>query len=491
MDRLEHPGPATARPAIVLATSNGTGMGHLTRQMSVALAVEQDYEPLFFSLSSAVGVIGRYRFRGEYCPSRERGWIPQVSWQSYLRERLTAFVRETGAKAVVFDGVVPYLGLLRARMDLPEVAFVWQRRGFWRPGVRTAPLRSAAVFDLVLEPGDLASAGDTGATADCDDAVALPPISLTEHLEPLTRAKAAAELGLAPDRPTALITLSSGVLNDVATPGAAALTALLEDPEWQVAVTRSALSRDGIPLDGGGEEARCVELSGVYPLARYLAAFDCAVAAGGYNSVHELLYARLPTLFVPNRSSGTDDQPARTRWLADAGFALFADETDLEEVRAQARRLHDASVRAELAAACGKLARPTGSAAAAAELTRLLAREPRSRRARLFEAETVARLTAMRVLGPRGTAVVRTALRRGPDSGPPRPMAVRVAEDPEEDTAAPATAGVTPLMLTDRLDAEVLRSGTPVEHLIDTAGPAYREQRLRIARRYYDVRGNT
>lgn len=484
MDRLEHGGPTTARPAIVHATSNGTGMGHLTRQMSVALALEQDYEPLFFSLSSAVGVIGHYRFRGEYCPSRERGWIPQTRWQGYLRERLTAFVRETGAKAVVFDGVVPYLGLLRARMELPDVAFVWQRRGFWRPGVRTTPLRTAALFDLVLEPGDLAAAGDTGATADRDDAVALPPISLTEHLEPLTRGHAAAELGLAPDRPTALITLSSGVLNDVTTPGVAAIATLLEDPEWQVAVTRSALSRDGIPLDGGGDPARCVELSGVYPLARYLNAFDCAVAAGGYNSVHELLYAGLPTLFVPNRSSGTDDQPARTRWLADAGFALFADETDLDAVRAQARRLHDATVRAELAAACRKLERPTGSAAAASALTQLLAGPPPSRRARLREAETVALLTALQALGPRGTAVIRTALRRGPGSGPPRPMPVRVVDGSD---AGPATAGITPLLLTDRLDAEVLGSGVPVEHLIDTAGPAYREQRLRIVRRYYDV----
>ncbi|MGH3449152.1 MAG: hypothetical protein ACRDQW_00175, partial [Haloechinothrix sp.] len=246
---------------MMLATSNGTGMGHLTRQMAVALSLGAQVEPVFFSMSRAMPVIGHYGFNGEYCPSRERGWMPQVRWQDYLRERVRAFVEETGVKLVVFDGVVPYNGLLRARMDLPQVQFVWMRRGFWRQGVRTSPLRSTPLFDLVLEPGDLASAGDHGATAGLDDAVRLPPISLTEHVDALSREDAASALGLDPAKPTAVVTLSSGVLNDIATPGTAALNALLEHPDWQVAVTRSALAEGGVPI---ADHSRCVELSGVY-----------------------------------------------------------------------------------------------------------------------------------------------------------------------------------------------------------------------------------
>lgn len=473
---------------VMLATSNGTGMGHLTRQISIALALGERADPMFFSLSRAMPVIGTYGFRGEYCPSRERGWMPAVHWQEYLRERVRAFVREVDVDVLVFDGVVPYTGLLRARADLPDVRFVWMRRGFWRQGVRTAALRSTPLFDLVLEPGDLASAGDRGATAALDDAVRLPPISLAEHVVPLSRADAAAELGLDPSRPTALLTLSSGVLNDVATPGTAALNALLEHPDWQVAVTRTALTRSGVPIS---DPARCVELNGVYPLVRYLAAFDAAVAAGGYNSVHELLYAGIPTLFVPNSSSGTDDQPARTRWLAQQGLALFADETQLDEVRSQAVRLHDGARRAELRATCAELDRPVGSAAAARALIKLsaapgLAARPRST---LRHAEVWARSKVLGALGPRGSDVVRRALGRRADQGSVRTAVVRLMD--ELDATPTSGDGHTPLVLTERFDADLLRRDDPVEHVLPGSSEAYHAARRRIISRYYDLRPAT
>ncbi|WP_317492680.1 glycosyltransferase [Haloechinothrix sp. LS1_15] len=469
---------------VVLATSNGTGMGHLTRQLCVALSLEPSVEPVFFSLSGAAGVINHYGFRGEYCPSRERGWIPETRWHDYLAERLRAFVAETGARAVVFDGVVPYLGLLRARLAMPDVAFVWMRRGYWRAGARTTPLRSAALFDLVLEPGDLAGEGDTGATAHAGDAVRLPPVSLLEHLRPLPREEAAAAMGIDPDRPTALVTLAAGTVNDVIAPGAAALHALLADPEWQVVVTRSALNQQGIEL---AEASRCVELKGIYPLAKYLNAVDAAVSAGGYNSVHELLYARVPTLLVPNRFAATDDQAARVTWLAGAGMALHAEEADLDSVRTQAGRLREATVRAELSDACAALDRPTGGTAAATRLMGLLD-DPRERRPRprTHSVEVRARLAAMRALGPRGTAMVRRALGRAPSPGPTGRMPVRLVEARQEGNS-PTGAAATPLVLAEELDNELLQSGYPVEQLIDGASSGYRHRRLRIARRYYRV----
>lgn len=407
--------------------------------------------------------------------------MSQARWHDYLRDRLLAFIEESGADTFVFDGVVPYDGLVRARRKLPDVAFVWMRRGFWRAGVRTAPLRSSVCFDAVLEPGDIARAGDSGATSALTDAVRLPPISLAEHVDALSREDAAAALGLNPSRPTALVTLSSGALNDVAAPGGAAVAALLRHPDWQVAVTRTALTQGGIPV---ADRERCVELSGVYPLVRYLRAFDAAVAAGGYNSVHELLYAGIPTLFVPNRSSGTDDQVARTRWLADNGLALLADESELDVVAARAVRLHDAEVRAELSAACATLARPTGSAAAAKELLALTGGRgswaPNG--GKLLMARQSARATAIRALGPRAEALARKALRRAPAPGPTSPLLVRVHSQPP-----PSTGGVTPLLLTEELDADSLSAGYPVEHLLPGSSASYRERRLAIAGRYYKL----
>jgi hypothetical protein len=457
-------------------------MGHLSREISVALSLQKRADPVFFSLSRAVPVISHYGFRGEYCPSRERGWMPAVRWQHYLRERLRSFVAETGVNTLVFDGVVPYNGLLRARTDLPHVRFIWMRRGYWQHGVAKAPLHASSYFDLVLEPGDLAGAGDDGLTSGMDDAVRLPPVSLAEHVERLPRAAAAEALGLDPDRPTALITLSSGILNDVASAGAAALNAILENPDWQVAVTRSVLAASAIPL---ADRPRCVELSGVYPLAQYLSAFDAAVSAGGYNTVHELLYAGVPTLFVPNLSSGTDNQAARTRWLADHGLALYANEGKTGDIRYETMRLHDEPLRAELRKACEELDRPTGSAMAANVLAGLGNEPVRKVSWSMTRARVVSRSEATRVLGPKGSDVARRVLGRQPDPGPDRSMRVRVVDNP----SAPIgdKAGATPLLFSDNLDATLINRPSPVEHIVADGSEAYWSRRRQIVDKFYNV----
>ena len=57
-------------------------------------------------------------------------------WAPYLRDRIRALAVETGAQALVFDGVAPYPGLLAAREHLPSLRFGWVRRGL-RPSIRT------------------------------------------------------------------------------------------------------------------------------------------------------------------------------------------------------------------------------------------------------------------------------------------------------------------------------------------------------------------
>ena len=56
-----------------------------------------------------------------------------------------------------------------------------------------------------------------------------------------------------------------------------------------------------------------VALRATYPMSRYFAAFDGAVAAAGYNAYHELIALGVPSLFVP-MPRDTDDQPARARY---------------------------------------------------------------------------------------------------------------------------------------------------------------------------------
>lgn len=456
-------------PRVVLATSNGTGMGHLARQAAVAQMLSGHVEPIVFSLSQAVHVVERHGLRAEYCPSHHRNWMPHLSWHGYLSARLSLLLQETQARVLVFDGVAPYLGLLRARAAHPDVAFVWVRRGMWRPGVNRRALAAGPFFDLVVEPGDLAGAADRGATANLTDATRVSPISMLEARPPLPRTEAAVALGLDPNRPTALVTLGAGSINDAVTPAVAAVRAFLATDDWQVVVTRAPLAQVGIPAQVAD---RVHVLADVYPLARYLAAFDAAVSAAGYNAVHELLPAGVPTVLVPNTVTATDDQRRRARSLADAGLALYADEAQPTSVTDAVHELLDPSTRGALADACRRLPFPTGAAETAELVVSLvdgfISHEPTPRE-RLRSLDLTARATAMRVLGPTGTTLVRRALGRLPVAGPNRPLRV-----------AP--------VVTDRLDPQVLSGDRPIEHLLPDSSPTYRTHRLVLAHEVYDWR---
>ncbi len=443
-------------------------MGHLARQTAVALALPAPMEPVLFSLSQAVHLVTQHGLRAEYCPSQRRNWMSPAAWHHYLRERLSAVLDETGARIVVFDGVAPYAGLLRARLDHLDTAFVWVRRGMWRHGVNKRALAAGPFFDLILEPGEIATGADVGATARRHDATRVPPICVQEAIQPLPRAEAVAALGLDPDRRTVLVALGVGAINDTAGPTAAALQSVASTPGWQVVVTPGSSVSD--PALAGGGRARVHQLVDVYPLARYLSAFDAAVSAAGYNAVHELLQAGVPTVLVPNFATGIDDQQARTDALTAAGLALSADERSAESISASARRLLDPAVRASLSDACSRLPAPTGAAATARILRELedsFVRHRVSVAERAQVAGLAAQSSVVRMLGPAGMARIRRGLRRPAGTAPDGPLAVRP-------------------IVTNDLDPTVLRGSHPVEHVLPDSTPRYLARRLALAYASYD-----
>lgn len=447
---------------LILATSNGTGLGHLARVAATAFALDGTAEPVLFSLSRALPLVTDLGVRGEFCQRHERRCMSDSAWQHYLADRIRALVAETGARAFAFDGAWPYAGVQLARAALPEVAFVWLRRAMWQPGVNEAALRHAQIFDAVIEPGELARDADRGATAVLDDATRVPPVTLLEQIPRLPRAEAATALGLDPDRPTALLTLRPQPPGSEGTSAAdAALDALLADSDWQVALTKSPVATGELGEDSGRVHA----LTGVFPLARYLAAFDVAVTEAGYNSFHEVLHAAIPSVIVPTRAAVTDDQATRARWAATEGLALSAPEEDPQQVAECTTRLLDDGVRARLAERCAQLPPPTGAGATAAALREVASGFERHRYS-LSERARTARLYAR----PVAERVARGAWPGG-RAGPTDPAACGEPWYTENVTLADLTG-------------EHLRD-QPVEHLLPATSSGYRHARERIAQRYY------
>jgi hypothetical protein len=363
-------GPSSAdRSRVLFMSSNGTGVGHLMRLMSMARRSSDAIEPVFFTLSQALPVVRQNGFVAEYLMSRPYTQLPFAQWHALLRVRLGELIHVHDVEAVVFDGTWPYRGLLEALEDHPQVRAVWSRRGMWRTDMGGTPqLEHSDAFDLIVEPGEFAEQADRGATSKRRHEVTrVAPITFLDQDELLDRDEACRALGLDPDRPAALVQLGAGNINDVGSLVGAITARLLREDGLQVCMTRSIIADQA-----HGSEAEVIPLTGIYPLSRHFRAFDLAVAASGYNSFHELLASGVPSLFVPNLETSADDQAARSRYAASVGVALDLAEPSPTSISGSLDQLLDPARRQELSDAAAARYPGNGAADAMAAIEQLL-----------------------------------------------------------------------------------------------------------------------
>jgi UDP:flavonoid glycosyltransferase YjiC (YdhE family) len=307
-----------------MISSNGSGMGHLTRLLAYAQRRDAETDVRFLSLSQAVPIVGQFGYAYEYLPSMTATGLAPTRWQDYFAVRVTEAIDRLRPDAVVFDGTVPYEGIPDVREAHPAVPWVWSRRGMWYRGYNREQVAKSTWFDLVVEPGDFAAAADRGLTATAS-ATRVGPVTLLDRDDLDDRATARAAMGLAADQPSALVTLGAGNINDAASDVRVVIDAL-RARGMQVCVTKPAIAER---VSTAADDVRVVS---EYPLSRRYAAFDLAVSAAGYNSLHELLRFGVPTLFIPNLDTSLDDQRARARYVAEQRFACAVDTADPAQV---------------------------------------------------------------------------------------------------------------------------------------------------------------
>ena len=359
---------ARMQPTILLVTDNGIGMGHLARTVAIAQKLKGQAEVVIASMSEAVSEVNPATgIKTFYIPSRRKVDIPSYKWESFLRDRILQLVKETNAQVVTFDGVIPFPGILSARLKNNNFKLVWIRRGFWQRKLHTLALgMQSSLMDAIIEPTDFASESDIGPTAKRKDAIKVTPVSLFDSNTAQSKENARKTLGLDPVKPAVLVQLGTGAA-DVNQKMTAALKGLIGWKDCQVVLTKDPKDSSGKSLAPGGLDLKIIRY---FPLANLLNAFDGAVSAAGYNGVHELLAAKIPTVLVPN-IRGTDDQVRRAKWCQDNGFALFADQSDLNDIESQVRKLQDEQVRNSLAKKCENLPEVNGAKSAAELLLKM------------------------------------------------------------------------------------------------------------------------
>ncbi|MEA2347929.1 MAG: UDP-N-acetylglucosamine--N-acetylmuramyl-(pentapeptide) pyrophosphoryl-undecaprenol [Thermoleophilaceae bacterium] len=351
---------------ILFITSNGFGLGHVTRCMAIAKRLPPDIQPVIFTLSEALPVVRQQGFFAEYFASRDTETADQ--WNGRLRKRLLNVFKEYDPDVVIFDGTHSYRGMRDAIEEDDNRKFVWSRRGMWRPGGGVSNLTFASYFDAIIEPGEFAHEADQGLTTQHREGVTMvDPILFCDEEDLLSREDAERELGLEPGAVNVLI--QPGWENDEYTPTGTKFVERLrrEGEPVQIVVATSPLKSRDVPLPEG------LQRVSTYPLARVYRAFDLCVSGAGYNIFHELVGYQVPALFIPNAGTPLDDQVARTQYAQEKGVARSWEDGSGESLEKHLALLLDPAERERMRSRMLELRFPNGAKAAADRIAELSA----------------------------------------------------------------------------------------------------------------------
>jgi hypothetical protein len=345
---------------VLMVSSNGVGIGHLTRMLAIARRCPAPIEPVFLTLSQAVRIVRQQGFLAEYLPFHAYLRCDIRLWNHFLREELNELISFYDPRVLVFDGHVPYGGLVGAIDDNPQLLSIWCRRGMWGGHMGAETIKRERHFNAVIEPGDLAERFDRGLTTQYRDRTRpVGPIRLLDPGEMLGREEGRQALDLRPDGLAALVLLGAGNNYDYEPVRKLVLARLERAENVQIVAVEWPIADRPVSLPE--HIVRLVE----YPISRYFAAFDLAVSAVGYNSFHELLFAGVPTIFVPNENPQQDDQLARAAFAASHGLGLCVRRNAIYQLSPAIDRLLDPMVRATIQARCATLEAANGALEAA------------------------------------------------------------------------------------------------------------------------------
>lgn len=339
VEALKNTGASESKECMLFMPTNGAGLGHLTRLMAIAKRVRQNrpgIEIVFYTTSIAMPLIMQEGFIGYYLPSKAQ--LPAATtnrqWDQLLRNQLDTILDLHTPSTLVFDGTFPYEGLVSAMNDAKGLRRVWVQRGERREISRDMVTGMEKYFDLIIIPGEAGGASEEPG----ERIFRTDPIVFLDKSELLDRDRARKLLMAPEESKIVYVQLGAGNINDTSSTISILLSVLKERNDVHVVLGESLIGkRLDIALENG------IVLRD-YPNSRYFNAFDLAVSAAGYNSFHELMYFGVPTIFIPNEQTVTDDQIARAKRAENAGAAIVVREsTGKKEMK---KLLADATYRA-------------------------------------------------------------------------------------------------------------------------------------------------
>ena len=349
-ERLDGPDVTPARPKtrnspdtagarrVVFMPTNGVGLGHAQRCSLIASSMDRTKtEPVFAAFPSCAKLLKSYGFDVMPLVGKIGLHAEQLANDIVNYTRIDDLVATSSA--FVFDGGYVFNSVFRAILGSATPS-VWIRRGLWQTGQdNSLALEREKIFDRVIVPRE-AFEELNAAYSNSDRVVDVGPV--VQHTELGTEERAALRASLM-DRfgrsfTSLVVTMLGGGVaadNTAQTIALAAMLARRTDTLHLVVVWPTSTVDPGL---FGWPNTRVVKTHRAGILA---AAADLYVSAAGYNSFHEALYNRIPTIFIPQMAAYMDDQRARAAAAAERGLAILIEPSEIMALESAVTRSLD------------------------------------------------------------------------------------------------------------------------------------------------------
>ncbi len=357
--------PQAKPPArTVFFPTNGNGLGHAQRCALIAEDLPDDHPHAFTAFPSCVEML---RGRGFSCaPMVQRSDDHAEEYANDLVNylRLRHVVR--AGDQLVFDGGYVFDSVYRLIASL-QIPSVWIRRGLWQSGqVHAAALEREHVFSKVIVPKEAFAELNTDYSFG-GQVHAVGPIVNRRSVGKQAAHDVRKRLSKSLDRKidTLVVSMLGGGVASERHAQLQMMCGLLEPREnclhlvvvWPNAVVPSGLY--------GWKNTQVVRTQNTLALCQ---AADLTVSAAGYNSFHELMYANVPAIFIPQSAPYLDDQEQRARAAAERGLSCIVMETEMLMLRREVEAFLDGTRGDDIRAAFKDTTLPTPGNADAASL---------------------------------------------------------------------------------------------------------------------------
>lgn len=359
----ETPSSASA-PRRLFFPTNGNGLGHAQRCALVAEDTSDGTASIFAAFPSCVTFLRKRGFGCLPMVSRTAEHVDEYAADILNYLRLRQLLRR--GDQLIFDGGFVFDSVYRLASEL-DLSATWIRRGLWQSGqVNRAALERERAFNNVIVPTEAFEELNTEYSMG-DHVHKVGPI-----VQKIERTKDDPQslrdrLSIEFDRPvdTLVVSMLGGGVASRRTAHTQMLCSLFESRRnclHLVLAWPNAVIDNGVY---GWNNSFVLRTRRAIDFCR---AADLCVSAAGYNSFHELIYARVPTIFIPQSASFLDDQERRARAAEERQLAALVKETELFKLEHEALAFIDAGKSAAIVNALSKEELPASGNSEAAKI---------------------------------------------------------------------------------------------------------------------------